>query len=318
VVIGDASEEVFYYHPDHLGSTAYLTDQGGHLSEHLEYFPFGETWVQEGGSKKTPYMYTSKEYDSETGLYYYGARYYDPRTSVWQSADPILEKYLPNLSDRIAAERNGQKYDPEKSLKGMGGVYNTVNMNLNAYAGNNPVLYVDPNGSDIYVSWVASNDFGGHMKIAVDNPNNPGKLSVFGFASKRYMENPEHPILAGGQAGTSVINYKPSESPDKFKQGSKVTVFKTSSAQDKKALDVLNKTMTNKSVNIDGSNYRIGKDNYAPFTNNCGDYVEDALSDITGGTYKGSYSIFPSSSYNDIENNSAKIQAYFDAQNSDN
>ncbi|NIV10723.1 MAG: hypothetical protein GWN62_05360, partial [Aliifodinibius sp.] len=41
-------------------------------------------------SQRIPYLYTSKELDEETGLYYYGARYYDPRTSVWQSADPIL------------------------------------------------------------------------------------------------------------------------------------------------------------------------------------------------------------------------------------
>ena len=136
VIIGDTKEQQFYYHPDHLGSTAYITDSRGQLTEHLEYFPFGETWVQEGGSKKTPYLYTGKELDQETGLYYYGARYYDPRVSVWASPDPILEKYLPTG-------------DPEKdkNLPGMGGVFNTGNLGLYTYTHHNPVRYVDPDGN---------------------------------------------------------------------------------------------------------------------------------------------------------------------------
>jgi len=59
--------------------------------EHLEYFPFGETWLdQHHNVDKTSYRFTGKEYDQEAGLYYFGARYYEPRLSVWVSADPIL------------------------------------------------------------------------------------------------------------------------------------------------------------------------------------------------------------------------------------
>jgi RHS repeat-associated protein len=86
---------LYYYHPDHLGSTGYVTDASGKLYEHIEYFPFGETWVQEhSNTQRTPYLFTGKELDEETGLYYFGARYYDPRTSLWQSPDPALGKYL--------------------------------------------------------------------------------------------------------------------------------------------------------------------------------------------------------------------------------
>jgi RHS repeat-associated protein len=83
---------VFFYHDDHLGSTGYLTDQNGTLSEHIEYLPFGETWTQQNrGTQIFPdYEFTGQELDTETGLYYFGARYYDPRTSLWQSADPML------------------------------------------------------------------------------------------------------------------------------------------------------------------------------------------------------------------------------------
>jgi RHS repeat-associated protein len=95
-VVNGQSEFIWYYHPDHLGSTGFVTDQNGELYEHVEYFPFGETWVQEhSNTQRTPYLYTGKELDEETGLYYYGARYYDPRTSVWASADPALGDYLP-------------------------------------------------------------------------------------------------------------------------------------------------------------------------------------------------------------------------------
>lgn len=78
------------------GAPPDVTDARGRRVEHLEYFPFGESWVEEGAHPRRPsYRFTAKELDPSTGLYYFGARYYDPRTSVWQSADPILGAYLP-------------------------------------------------------------------------------------------------------------------------------------------------------------------------------------------------------------------------------
>ena len=88
----------------------------------------------------TPFRFTGKEMDQETGLYYYGARYLDPKTSRWLSGDPAMGEYVPSA---------GQ--DASK-LSGMGGVYNTVNLHTYHYAANNPVRYVDPMGRDI--EWV--------------------------------------------------------------------------------------------------------------------------------------------------------------------
>lgn len=89
----------FYYHADHLGNTAFVTDKTGEVYQHLEYFPSGETFIDEhGNQERTPYLYNGKELDNETGLYYYGARYYDTRTGVWESTDPLWE--LPDEIDK--------------------------------------------------------------------------------------------------------------------------------------------------------------------------------------------------------------------------
>src|SRR5574341_2188349 len=117
----------FFYHGDHLGSSSFITDDAGAVYQHLEYFPYGETWVEDGGSGQMPYYkFTGKDLDPETGLYYYGARYYDPVLSRWISADPILDQYL-----------NGKAND---------GVYRSLNINLYHYAANNPIRLLDPTG----------------------------------------------------------------------------------------------------------------------------------------------------------------------------
>ena len=102
---------IYYYHGDHLGSSNFVTNKIGNFHEHIEYFPYGETWVEEkvASGESLPYRFTSKELDPETGLYYFGARYYEPRVGVWGSVDPALGRYLPT----------GKK---DKNLPGMGGV----------------------------------------------------------------------------------------------------------------------------------------------------------------------------------------------------
>ena len=111
----------FYAHADHLGSTGFITDDQGALAEHLNYFPGGESWVSEHPSQPVPQQFTGKEFDPETKLYYFGARYYDPRTQVWQSADPALPDYL--------------KQAPP-----------SINLAVFTYANHNPVRVIDPDG----------------------------------------------------------------------------------------------------------------------------------------------------------------------------
>ena len=91
--------------------------------------------------RRRPY-FTGKELDSETGLYYYGARYLDPRASRWISGDPALGEYVPVAPVNDEARRRNE------NLPGMGGVFNYVNLHVYHYAGNNPVKYTDPDGRD--------------------------------------------------------------------------------------------------------------------------------------------------------------------------
>jgi RHS repeat-associated protein len=82
----------FYYQTDHLGSTGYLTDKNGTLAEHIEYTPWGESWFSNPGTPVLDYKFTGKEQDN-TGFYYFGARYYDPQTSLWISTDPGFTEF---------------------------------------------------------------------------------------------------------------------------------------------------------------------------------------------------------------------------------
>ena len=116
----DEDEPAFYYHGDHLGSSAYLTDEAGAITQTLNYLPYGEDWVDVHNSPNylSRYKYNGKEKDPESGLHYYGARYYDSDISQWLSIDPMADKY-PSLSP-----------------------YN--------YCADNPVILVDPDGREIW------------------------------------------------------------------------------------------------------------------------------------------------------------------------
>jgi RHS repeat-associated protein len=95
-----ATDQIYYYHPDHLGTATYLTDGNGLPYEFFLNLPFGETMAEQHSQTadyENRYKFTGHELDRETGLYYAGARYYDPKISIWLSVDPLLEKF-PNFN----------------------------------------------------------------------------------------------------------------------------------------------------------------------------------------------------------------------------
>ena len=77
-------EETFFYHSDHLGSTSYITDDKANITQYDAYLPYGELLVDEhSSSEDLPYKFNGKQFDNETDLYYYGARYLNPMVSIW-------------------------------------------------------------------------------------------------------------------------------------------------------------------------------------------------------------------------------------------
>lgn len=69
----------FFYHQDGLGTVTELTDSAGVVAKAYAYDAYGNL-VDQTGTLEQPYTYTGREFDSESGLMYYRARYYDPQT----------------------------------------------------------------------------------------------------------------------------------------------------------------------------------------------------------------------------------------------
>jgi len=85
----NAEVEQYFFHSDHLGSSSWITDADGYVNQHLQYMPFGETFVDQRSGNDVRFKFTGKERDSETGFDYFGARYYASDLSVWLSVDPL-------------------------------------------------------------------------------------------------------------------------------------------------------------------------------------------------------------------------------------
>ena len=108
------TEEIFFYHSDHLGSTSYITDAKANVTQFDAYLPYGELLVDEHSStEEMPYKFNGKEFDQETGLYYYGARYMNPRTSLWYGVDPQAEKYVSTGSYVYCIDNPIRLIDPD-------------------------------------------------------------------------------------------------------------------------------------------------------------------------------------------------------------
>lgn len=111
-------KEVYYFHSDNLGSTSVMSNSKGKKIAEENYSVFGEV-LSSNGENPTDFFFTGKELDEGTGLYYYGARYYDPETGRFISAD--------SFSGRATKPQTQNKY---------------------TYTSNNPLKYVDPTGND--------------------------------------------------------------------------------------------------------------------------------------------------------------------------
>ena len=135
-------EETFFYHSDHLGSTSYITDSKGNITQYDAYLPYGELLVDEhSSSEDMPYKFNGKEMDAETGLYYYGARYLNPVTCLWYVVDPLAEKYKEIGSYVYCADNPINLFDPD----GQKFIYNAQGKFLRK-EGKDNLVYIERDG----------------------------------------------------------------------------------------------------------------------------------------------------------------------------
>ena len=117
-------KDIFFYHTDHLQSTTCLTDSVGNISQFVWYAPYGEALIDEHvGSYGTPYKFSGKELDENTGLYDHGARHREPSSGIWYGVDALFEKY-PSCSPYAYCGGNpvrfmdmeGREFTPEAEI----------------------------------------------------------------------------------------------------------------------------------------------------------------------------------------------------------
>ncbi len=122
----------YYYHADGLGSIVSITDTNRNVVQTYEYDSFG--MAKPSTNFRNSYAYTGREWDKETGTYYYRARTYDPMDGRFISKDPI-------------------------------GFYGG-DVNLYSYVQNNPVNYTDPTGQLIFLPFLAAGGYTATMALA--------------------------------------------------------------------------------------------------------------------------------------------------------
>jgi RHS repeat-associated protein len=167
--------EAYWYHPDHLGSSSWITYSDGSVVQHLHYLPWGEDFVDQRTTNwHAMHTFSAKERDSETGFSYFGSRYYSSDLSIWLSVDPQASKY-PSLSPYV-------------------------------YCADNPIKLVDPEGEEIYeydesgkflcvrgetgsADQIAIKKSDGSVVMSKEYKNGTIKLGIKGFAKQESGES---------------------------------------------------------------------------------------------------------------------------------
>jgi len=176
-------EGVVYYIDDHLGSSHLVTDSLGNVLREESRYPYGLERNVSDSAVTADYVYTGKEYDSETGLIYFGGRYYAPELGRWITPDPLFLDREPAKITEMPKE-----------------------LNLYAYVQGNPMTYFDSSGlkATIIVSnkRIRKDDNSYSMEVRHTSADN--KITNRAYEVGRDVAKGKTPYSGGGKLAAPV------------------------------------------------------------------------------------------------------------------
>ena len=183
----NTESDQYFYHSDHLGSSSWITDNVGDVNQHLQYLPFGESFIDQRTNHDIRFKFTTKEEDSETGYTYFGARYYSSDISVWLSVDPLAVKY------------------PSQSPY--------------SYVGNRPINVIDPNGEDEWeinkrgkvTKHIKTDKHDAFYRVDKNGNRIEGKSATFKYGTITGVNKPKVKVKKNGKVttkGLTLFNVK--------------------------------------------------------------------------------------------------------------
>jgi RHS repeat-associated protein len=242
-----------YLTVDALGSTRMVTDENGTVTSRHDYAPFGEELGaaanpnvrtagngfvgQEAGVRQE---FTGKERDAETGLDYFGARYFSGAQGRFTSPDKL------NVTDdRLLVPSTLNKY---------------------AYAANNPLRFKDPDGRDVVALLEPPHGFmPGHFMLYANNPSN-GQSAMMSFGPTDTSAGTRAIQVLGGPVGSTATFAWP-KSADELRQNFTALSIQTSPEQAQDVINFINRLSTT-------------ENRYTLYQTNCTTVCRDALKAI--------------------------------------
>jgi len=219
-----ATTQTRYVTVDGLGSTRLITDASGNVTSRHEYAPFGEELTgTSNGVRSTAngfagaepgvrQEFTGKERDAETGLDYFGARYFTGAQGRWSSPD------LLNVTD-------DRLVNPSNTL------------NKYVYGGNNPLKYVDPDGRDITVFYQTGFPTGHVMMAAVNQQSGDFAFLSVGPDTRHDPDIPLNPNQ--GVPGTTTFDLDQINTADDLRQNFAALTIQTTPEVAQQAINAI-------------------------------------------------------------------------------
>lgn len=192
--------KTYYYLYDHLGSVIALTDESGNIVVKYEYDTWGNV-IKENGDIPNPFRFTGREWDEESKLYYYRARYYDPIIGRFISKDTIESNPLnaQSLNKYVYVDNNPQtNVDP----------FGLISATLSKFLRNSPSppRFSVPQTPSMWQLWLQQGPFKIHTPLqGVDN-----FLSSLGSQLLKDGGSAMSPMISGLSKAVKLTNFIPS------------------------------------------------------------------------------------------------------------